>query len=1012
MEMTPDNWNKVKALFEAALAREPSERATFLAQNCPDENLRQEVEKLLANYEEAGSFLSDPVLPRQVPEARAPEESPRFESVPEQPLATATSAETEDPMVGRVVGVYRLVRRVGEGGMAAVYLAVRADGEFRQQVAIKLIRPGLDSGEVLRRFRNERQTLAGLDHPNIVKLLDGGSTPEALPYLVMDYVEGSPIDQYCDNRKLSVDERLHLFSKVCGGVQYAHQKRVIHRDLKPSNVLVTAEGVPKLLDFGIAKVLVPEPSGQALPVTQTGTRCMTPAYASPEQVHGKSVTSATDIYSLGVVLYELLTGHRPYRLKEHTPAEMERAICEQEPEPPSTVVSRVESETSADGTSVTKTPELVSQTREGQPEKLRRRLRGDLDTIILKALRKEPQRRYLSVEDFSDDIQRHLNHLPVTARASSIGYRTSRLLRRHRWEIVAAALMFFVLLGAVALTRWEMRHAASIREAQPQEALSKGRRSVAILGFHNLTGRPDKAWLSTAVSEMLTTELSAGGELRTVPGETVARAKLDLSLPETDALSRETLRRVRKNLNCDFVVVGSYLDQGQGNNGQIRLDLRLQDALTAETLTVVAQAGTETDLSDLASRAGGALRRKLGAGEVSPAELAGVRASVPSNPDAARLYAEGLARLRIFDAVGALDPLKKAIAAAPDFAMAHSALADAWRTIGHDADAKQEAKAAFDLAGSLQREQSLLIEGSYRQAAREWDKAIEVYRTLFNFFPDNLDYGLNLASAQTAGGKAPDALATVEVLRKLPPPQGADPRIDLAESVAANSIADYKRQQSAASRGAQKADAIGARLVLARARLAEGRAIMELGEPAKAIPLLEQARDIFAATGNRFSQARVLQNLGLANYYQSRFDEAKKTYEEALAIQQELGNRANQAKLWNGIGMILERQNDLEGAKRAFQQTLEICRALNDTAMVGTAIGNIGDVEADQGDFRSAKRHFQEALVIARQVGELRDCRKIRFTIRAFSYPEERSNSSTLGFGRGVGYSGLSSVRR
>jgi len=373
-------------------------------------------------------------------------------------LSTATSLE-EDPMAGRQVGVYKLVRRLGQGGMAAVYLAVRADGEFRQQVAIKLIRPGLDSDEVLSRFRNERQTLAELDHPNIVKLLDGGRTPEASPYLVMDYVEGSPIDEYCDNRKLSIDERLHVFLKVCGGVQYAHQKRVIHRDLKPSNILVTAEGVPKLLDFGIAKVLSPELSGQAL-VTQTGARCMTPAYASPEQVRGRSVTPATDIYSLGVVLYELLTGHRPYRLKEHTPAEMERAICEQEPEPPSTAVSRVESETFSEGAAVTRTPELVGETREGQPKKMRRRLRGDLDNIVLKALRKEPERRYASAEEFERDIERHLNRLPVTARPLSLGYRASKFVQRHKVEVGAGmfgilALAFVAILTLNALRmRW------------------------------------------------------------------------------------------------------------------------------------------------------------------------------------------------------------------------------------------------------------------------------------------------------------------------------------------------------------------------------------------------------------------------------------------------------------------------------------------------------------------------------------------------------------------------------
>jgi serine/threonine protein kinase/tetratricopeptide (TPR) repeat protein len=470
MEMTPDNWKKVKALFEAALAKEPSARASYLAQTCPDEVLRQEVEKLLANHQEAGRFLSDPALNfrtpllRATPAARTPEGSPDVAGVSKQALTPVTSAETQDPLAGCQLGVYRLERRVGQGGMAAVYLAARADGEFRRQVAIKLILPGADRDEVLNRFRRERQTLADLDHPHIVKLLDGGSTPEGTPYLVMDYVEGSPIDEYCDRHRLSVDERLLLFSKVCGGVHYAHQKRVIHRDLKPSNILVTSDGVPKLLDFGIAKVLGPEFPGKAQD-TQMGTQCMTRAYASPEQVGCKSVTYATDVYSLGVVLYELLTGRQPYLLKEDTPAELERAISEQEPEAPSRAVSRVKGQTECDDTAITKGPKQPS---EGEAEKWRRRLRGDLDAIVLKALRKEPERRYLSVQNLADDIQRHLNQLRVTARPARLGYRASRQLKRHRRKIVAGVPMFLVLIGAVAVTRWEARREASMRRASDQ----------------------------------------------------------------------------------------------------------------------------------------------------------------------------------------------------------------------------------------------------------------------------------------------------------------------------------------------------------------------------------------------------------------------------------------------------------------------------------------------------------------------------------------------------------------
>jgi feruloyl esterase len=457
MQMTPDDWDRAKELFDAALELDSSQRTSFLRENCLDEGLRQQVEKLLTNYQEAGNFLDDPILSPGIPAPSTPEGDQSEEALRARPklpefLATATSAEANDPMVGRQFGAYKLLRRIGQGGMAAVFLASRADDEYRKLVAVKLVQPGLDSRDLLNRFRNERQTLAGLDHPNIVKLLDGGSTPDGLPFLVMDYVEGSPIDEYCDQHRLSVDDRLHLFSKVCDAVQYAHHKLVVHRDLKPSNILVVADGTPKLLDFGIAKVLDTEVSAQGLLMTQTGTRCMTPAYASPEQMHGTSVTPATDIYSLGVVLYELLTGHRPYRLTQHTPAEIERAICEQEPETPSTVISRVETDTTSDGRPITKTPELVSQTREGQPDKLRRRLRGDLDNIVLKALQKEPQRRYDSVEEFSRDVGRHLQHLPVKARPNTFAYRASKFVQRHKIEVSALGIVVLVVVTATALS--------------------------------------------------------------------------------------------------------------------------------------------------------------------------------------------------------------------------------------------------------------------------------------------------------------------------------------------------------------------------------------------------------------------------------------------------------------------------------------------------------------------------------------------------------------------------------
>jgi serine/threonine-protein kinase len=426
--MDPATWQRVRELFLAALERDAAERAAFLDGACGgDGGVRREVERLIAAHERAGSFLEGPTRPD-----------------------AAFVEEDDEPLpAGRRLGAYRVVRQLGRGGMGAVYLAERADEEYRKQVAVKLIKRGMDSEAVLRHFRGERQILASLEHPNIARLLDGGTTEEGLPYLVMEYIEGEPIDRYCDARQLSITERLELFRQVGAAVSYAHQRLVVHRDIKPSNVLVGPDGVPKLLDFGIAKILDPELSGDAMAPTATVSGLMTPAYASPEQVEGRPATTLTDVYSLGVVLYELLTGRRPYVLRSGSLAEAALAVCTVEPERPSAAISRPPR---ADGDGREPTAEAVSRPREGSPERLRRRLSGDLDNICLVALRKDPARRYRSVEHLCDDIRRHLAGLPVSARQETLGYRLGKFVKRHRAAVGAAAAFLALAVAFVANT--------------------------------------------------------------------------------------------------------------------------------------------------------------------------------------------------------------------------------------------------------------------------------------------------------------------------------------------------------------------------------------------------------------------------------------------------------------------------------------------------------------------------------------------------------------------------------
>lgn len=400
--MTPQRWQRVRELVESVLELPPRERPAYLDGACTaDRSLRAEVDTLLRAHADAGTSWDRPVfdLRRQVQE--------------NQP-------EADEPLP-EAIGPYRVLKPLGYGGMGRVYLAERT-GSYRQRVAVKVLKPGLDSRELVRRFRSERQILAQLEHPYIAKILDGGSS-EGRPFIVMELVDGLPIDRYCDEHRLGVTARLELMRKVCDAVRFAHRNLVVHRDLKPANILITAAGDPKLLDFGIAKLLRPETFPHTVLPTTPGLIPMTPDYASPEQVRGEPITTASDVYALGVLLYELLTGHSPYLLAHHEPAAVARAVCEQQPRRPSSVVIRRHGASHSGG----------------EAQRLRLYLRGDLDTIVLMALRKEPRRRYASVEQLADDLDRHLTGRPVHARPDTVGYRTRKFLSRHSWGVSLAA---------------------------------------------------------------------------------------------------------------------------------------------------------------------------------------------------------------------------------------------------------------------------------------------------------------------------------------------------------------------------------------------------------------------------------------------------------------------------------------------------------------------------------------------------------------------------------------------
>ncbi|MCP3958211.1 MAG: tetratricopeptide repeat protein [bacterium] len=510
--MTPERWQQVEGLVEAALEREPTARTCFLDSACDgDADLRHEVAAILESLDQVDDFLETPAvagLRAAVAELAAPggsrQETPQH-----------------DPSW---IGPYRILRELGHGGMGKVYLAERADDEYQRRVAIKLIRPGMDSGSVARRFRGERQILANLDHPNIARLLDGGTTEDGRPYLVMEHVAGTPVDEYCDQHCLKIPQRIELFRKICDAVSYAHRNLVVHRDLKPSNILVTVDGEPKLLDFGIAKLLDPEAFAMTLEVTRTGQEPMTPPYASPEQIRGEVITTASDVYSLGVLLYKLLTGRVPFRLDRLQPQEIEDILSREAPAPSSAVMESLEA------------PEgSIAYLRGLRPEQLRRSLAGDLDNIVLMALRKEPARRYSSAEQFAEDLRRHLEGMPVRARQPSLRYRAEKFLRRHRLGVAAAAVFLALAMtfaGIIVLQSSQVEKQRDDATAERDKARTVSAALIDLFGVFETSG-------DTGTSSVT----------RRLLDEAVSRINLRLNnQPEVQAATKTAVGRVYHQL--------------------------------------------------------------------------------------------------------------------------------------------------------------------------------------------------------------------------------------------------------------------------------------------------------------------------------------------------------------------------------------------------------------------------------------------------------------------------------
>jgi tetratricopeptide (TPR) repeat protein/TolB-like protein len=911
MDLTPQEWEKVKALFEEALQTPNGQRSQFLAGANAGPRVRAEAERLLASHNEAGDFLS--ASPLQVAlGARAS-------------VAYPNAFQPGDLLAGR----FRIVRFLARGGMGEVYES--EDEELREHVALKIIQP-----ELLRnlraqdRFRREVHLAKKVTHPNVCRIFDivrhpasasSSGESESILFVTMELLRGDTLaERLLQCGRMQVHEALPLGIQMAEGLGAAHDAGVLHRDFKPGNVVLVSSprGMRAVItDFGLALRTTIDSTLTGSP-TNTGEPFGTPAYMSPEQVEGKDLTPGSDVYSLGLVLYQMVTGSRPF--EDATPLSTAVRRLREDPLPPRTLVPGLD---------------------------------RNFEGVVMRCLERDPRLRFPHAGDVGKALRGEMK-------------RPNR--RRTRWMWAAGVAMLILTFVSVLFLTRAGRQTSRLRSPHAEPSNVALRRSIAVLPFKNLSGHPETSWIGIALAEMVNTELGAGEELRIIPGENVVRVTSDLGIGAADTLGRETLGRLRRNLGSDVVVVGFYL--GGPSGAPLRLDLRLQDTSSGETIASITEKGTGAQLDDLATRAGADLRSKLDVGEVAPAQAALVRASFPKSAEATRLYTAGLARLRVFDALGARSLLQQAISIDPGFPQAHSVLAEAWTTLGYNQRARGGSQKAYELSSGLPREQRLSIEAQNWAVKNDWEKAARTYRSLFDFFQDNVDYGLSLAGTLTKGGKAKDALTVVAALHRLPPPAGSDPRIDLAEGAVYDTLAAFEQEEAVGRLAAGKARALGARLLLARALDTQTRSYANRGLWSRSGETAAEARRIYEAAGDRDGVARVLRMLGVVLYKQGHFSDSVKTYQQALQIQQEIGSDGEAAVTLNNLATAMWDEGDWVGSEKMYRQAVDLFRRVGNQTGYSGALGNLAGILVDRGDLQGARRMFTAALQVSQEIGD------------------------------------------
>jgi tetratricopeptide (TPR) repeat protein len=922
-----EQWRRLAPHLDEALNLSGEQRTSWLAAfRAREPALGAELETLLLEHSEAEQegFLGARAAADVLPAAGPP---PRF-----------TPGD-------RLAGRYEVVRFIARGGMGEVYEC--ADRELGQRIALKTLLPQTAGDpNALARLKREILLARQVTHPSVCRLFDVGFHPGEPPvaFITMELLTGETLEARISRAGPMTEAAARpLIQQMTAGLAAAHAAGVIHRDFKSQNVMLVGERVV-ITDFGLARATAPGENEAR--VSRTGAIMGSPAYMAPEQVEGEAITPATDLYALGVVMFEMVTGTLPFAGE----TAMQTALARLAGPPPS-------------------------------PAARRPGLDAVWDATIRRCLARQPEDRFAHAEEVVAALGRPPD-------------------RRRRWLAVSAvALVPALVLLAIVGSRLRPAHAE--------------RRSVAVVAVKNAAGRSDLAWLQSALGEMLSAELAAGEQLRTIPGEAVARMRLELGLPESDSFTGDTLARIRKNLDVDLVVAGSYVALGSAEDARLRLDLRAQDAAGGRTLGTVSAAGRIDQLFELVADAGAELRRRLGLPGRRSGEGEGARVALPADPEAARLYGEGLAHARAFEYARARAALEKAVKRAPGFALGHSLLAEVCQSLNDERSGREAARRALETSVGLPRELKLLVEARHAWASRDYPKAAEIYLTLYTFFPDELLYGNMLARAQIRALRPKEALATVTGIQGRPGLAQTDAMVDIVEARAASKLGDRKRWQAAAARATEKARARGTLFLVAEAQMEEGEAWQNLGDPDKAAACYATARAIYEKFAYRSGLALAIVQMGKLQVDKGDFRAGIDLYQQALATYRQLDNTYHLARTNDMIGDAVYYQGDFQGARARWLEARALWPKVPDIEGVAWANSKLGLVLMEEGNLTAAQPHLDEALNGHRQVGmragvaEVLLHRGMLIHQRGELAAAEQALSESLALGRELGAQGL-----